>query len=97
MGAKTIADGLRVPGAVGDFLILRAIRKSNGTAVAVSDQKLMEAANLICRTQGMFVCPEGGATLEAFNALREKKWIKDDETVVLFNTGSGHKYSYLWK
>jgi threonine synthase len=95
-GAKTIADGLRVPAAVGDFLILRTLRESYGTAVAVSDAAMMEAANLIGRTQGMFVCPEGAATLAAFNCLREEGWLGDDETVVLFNTGSGLKYTHLW-
>jgi threonine synthase len=95
-GAKTVADGLRVPAAVGDFLILRALRESNGTAVAIPDEVLMEAANLIGRTQGIFACPEGGATLAAFQHLRREGWIGDDETVVLFNTGSGLKYAHLW-
>jgi len=94
---KTVADGLRVPAAVGDFLILRTLRESNGTAVAVSEKELMKGANLIGRTQGIFASPEGGATLAAFQKLRESGWIKEDETVVLFNTGSGHKYSHLWK
>ncbi len=95
-GAKTIADGLCVPAAVGDFLILRALRESSGTAIAVSDQDMMEAANLVGRTQGIFVCPEGAATLVAFQRLRELGWISDDETVVLFNTGTGLKYAHLW-
>jgi threonine synthase len=95
-GARTIAEGLRVPAAVGDFLILRALRESNGTAVAVSDQEMIEAAKLIGRTQGIFVCPEGAAPLAAFQRLRRQGWIGDDETVVLFNTGSGLKYAHLW-
>jgi threonine synthase len=95
-GAKTIADGLRVPAAVGDFLILRALKESIGTAVAVSDEAMMEEANRIGRTQGLFVCPEGGATLAAFQSVRASGWIKDDESVLLFNTGSGHKYEHLW-
>jgi threonine synthase len=95
-GARTIADGLRVPAAVGDFLILRALRESNGTAVAVRDEELMEAASHIGATQGIFACPEGGATLAAFAKLRDQGWIADEETVVLFNTGSGLKYSHLW-
>jgi threonine synthase len=95
-GAKTVADGLRVPAAVGDFLILRALRESNGTAVAVSDDDLMAGANQIGRTEGLFVAPEGGATLAAFVQLRDQGWIKDDETVLLFNTGSGHKYEHMW-
>jgi threonine synthase len=95
-GAKTVADGLRVPAAVGDFLILRALRESGGTAVSVPDKDLMEGANLIGRTMGIFACPEGGATLAAFQELRDQGWIDDDETVVLFNTGSGLKYAHLW-
>lgn len=94
--AKTVADGLRVPAAVGDFLILRTLRESNGTAVAVSDNEMIHAANLIGQTEGLFVSPEGGATLAAFQKLRMKNWIEEDETVILFNTGSGHKYSHLW-
>jgi threonine synthase len=94
--ARTIADGLRVPAAVGDFLILRALRESGGTAVAVPDQEMIEAANLIGRSQGMFVCPESAATLVAFQRLRDEGWIGDDERVVLFSTGSGLKYTHLW-
>lgn len=95
-GAQTMADGLRVPAAVGDFLILRALRESKGTAVAVPDKALIAAANLMGRTQGIFACPEGGATLAVFQHLRSQGWIGDDETVVLFNTGSGLKYAHLW-
>ena len=95
-GAKTIADGLRVPAAVGDFLILRALRESNGTAVAVPDKDMIDAANLIGSSQGIFACPEGGATLAAFQHLRRQGWIDDKDRVVLFNTGSGLKYAHLW-
>jgi len=95
-GAHTIAAGLRVPAAVGDFLILRALRESNGTAVAVSDDEMMSAARLIGCTQGIFACPEGAATLAAFQRLRAQGWIGDGERVVLFNTGSGLKYTHLW-
>jgi threonine synthase len=94
--AKTLADGLRVPAAIGDFLILRALRESSGTAVAVPDAEMLEGTNTIGRTEGIFACPEGGATLAAFRRLRKDGWISDGETVVLFNTGSGHKYSHLW-
>ncbi len=96
IGAKTIADGLRVPGAVGDFLILRAIHESSGTAVAVPDNELIEAANLIGQTQGLFVSPETAATLVAFKRLFLQGWIKTNESVVLFNTGSAYKYYHLW-
>jgi len=95
-GAKTIADGLRVPAAIGDFLILQTLRESHGTAVAVLDDEIMDAITLMSRTQGIFVCPEGAATLAAFRRLRELNWIKDNETVVLFNTASGLKYMHLW-
>jgi threonine synthase len=95
-GAKTIADGLRVPAAVGDFLILKAIRESKGIAVSVSDEDILGCTNQIGRTQGIFAAPEGGATLAAFIKLRSSGWIKDNEKVVLFNTGSGHKYANLW-
>lgn len=94
--ARTIADGLRVPAAVGDFLILRALRESGGTAVAVSDRELLEATYMLGRTTGIWPAPEGGATLAALLRLKRERWIKDGESVVLFNTGSGAKYSYLW-
>ena len=96
-GAKTVADGLRVPSAIGDFLILRAIRESNGTAVAVTDGELIESTFQIGKTTGIFAAPEGGATLAALKKLKSIGWIKDDESVVLFNTGSGHKYMHLFK
>ncbi len=95
-GASTIADGLRVPAAVGDFLILRGIRESNGTAIAVDDKKIFECSNIIARNEGIFPAPEGGATLAAFIELKKSNWIKENDTVVLFITGSGHKYMNLW-
>jgi len=96
VGAATIADGLRVPAAVGDFLILRAIRESNGTAIAVDDKEILESSNMIARNEGIFPAPEGGATLASFIHLKKSGWIKENEKVVLFNTGSGHKYMSLW-
>ncbi|MBK9712783.1 MAG: threonine synthase [Kouleothrix sp.] len=95
-GAHTIADGLRVPAAIGDFLILRAVRASGGTALAVSDAAMIEHANLIGATTGIFPAPEGGACLAAQVRLLAEGWIGPDETVVLFNTGSGIKYAHLW-
>ncbi len=91
-GAQTVAAGLRVPAAVGDFLILRALRESGGTAVAVSDDALMAAQMRIGRYEGIFACPEGGATLAALEMLLEQGWLSPDERVVLFNTGTGLKY-----
>jgi len=94
--AATIADGLRVPAAVGDFLILRALRESEGTAVAVSDDALLEGTYLLGRTQGIWPAPEGGATIAGLLRLKEEGWIDKSETVVLFNTGNGAKYSRTW-
>jgi threonine synthase len=94
--AATIADGLRVPTALGDFMILRALRESRGTAVAVSDEEMLNAIKEIGSTEGIFCCPEGAATLAAFKRLREQGWIKDGERVVLFNTATGLKYTHLW-
>lgn len=95
-GAHTIADGLRVPVAVGDFLILRALRASGGIAVAVDDQAMLDCARVMGRQTGVFPAPEGAACLAAQMALLESAWIRPDETVVLFNTGSGLKYAHLW-
>lgn len=95
-GAATVADGLRVPTAVGDILMLRAIRESKGTALAVSDDELLKAATTIARTEGIFAAPEGGATLAAFIELRNSGSIRDGERTVLFNTGSGLSYAHLW-
>lgn len=95
-GAKTIADGLRVPVAVGDFLMIRAMKESGGTALAIRDEDMMEYSNMIARTSGIFPAPEGGACLAAQVELLKQGWIKPDETVVLFNTGTGIKYAHLW-
>ncbi len=90
--ATTVAAGLRVPTAIGDFLILRTVRESQGTAVAVSDDALVAGQMEITRREGIFACPEGGATLAALEKLLARGWIAPEETVVLFNTGTGLKY-----
>ncbi len=95
-GAHTIADGLRVPVAVGDFLVLRALRESGGTAVAVSDADMLRYARIMGRQTGIFPAPEGAACLAAQVALLESGWLRPDERVVLFNTGTGLKYAHLW-
>jgi threonine synthase len=95
--AHTIAAGLRVPGAIADFLMLRAIRASGGTAISVTDSELMAGAHELARAQGIFACPEGGATWAAARKLRDSGWLRGDEHVVLFNTGSGLKYTHLEK
>lgn len=95
-GAKTVADGLRVPAAVGDFLILEALRASNGTALAVSDEEMLSYTRLMGRLTGVFPAPEGAACLAAQVALLQSGWIAPHERVVLFNTGTGLKYAHLW-
>ena len=90
--AATMAAGLRVPSAVGDALMLRALRDSEGTAVAVSEAEILGGVKEIGQSEGLFVCPEGGATLAGLRRLVEQGWIDREERVVLFNTGSGLKY-----
>ena len=90
--ASTVASGLRVPKAIGDFLILDAIRASGGTAVAVTDDELVKAVGEIGAAEGIFAAPEGAACLPALRKLIESGEVREGETVVLFNTGSGIKY-----
>jgi threonine synthase len=90
--AATFASGLLVPSARGDFLILRALRKSGGTAIAVTDDEMRAAVLEMGRTEGIHAAPEGGATLAALRRLIEAGKVALDETVVLFNTGTGLKY-----
>jgi threonine synthase len=90
--AATVASGLRVPKAIGDFLILDAIRESEGTAVAVTDEELIAGARELARREGIFAAPEGGACVPALRKLIERGKVKPGERVVLFNTGSGIKY-----
>jgi len=91
-GARTIAYGITVPKALGDFLVLGAIYDTNGCAIAVSDASILEYQALLAQNEGLFVCPEGAATLAATHQLLKEGWIKPDEKVVLLNTGSGLKY-----
>ncbi|HET9439080.1 MAG TPA: threonine synthase [Longimicrobiales bacterium] len=90
--AHTYAAGLRVPRAVGDFLILRGIRESGGAAIAVEDAAMRAAVQLVGRTTGIFAAPEGGATAAAVQPLMERGFLRSDDEIVLFNTGSGLKY-----
>jgi threonine synthase len=90
--ARTYASGLRVPGAVGDFLILKALRESGGGAVAVPDHRMAEWVAHMGADTGVFAAPEGGATAAAVPLLRERGMISLEDEVVLFNTGSGLKY-----
>jgi threonine synthase len=93
--AQTIAGGLRVPEAIGDYLILQAVRDSGGTAYAVSDQQILSDMRELAATEGLFACPEGAATYGALKALVDDRLVRPDERVVLFNTGAGLKYADL--
>ncbi|CAN5750037.1 threonine synthase [soil metagenome] len=90
--ASTLASGLRVPRAIGDFLILDALRESEGTAIAVTDEDLIAATREIGATEGLFCAPEGAACLPALRKMIETEQVKPEERVVLFNTGAGVKY-----
>ena len=94
--AATCAAGLRVPVAVGDFLMIRALRESGGTAVRVSDEALLQGVKEMSAYQGVYACPEGGAVWKAAQQLLESGWIRPEEKVVLFNTGTGLKYNHLF-
>lgn len=90
--ASTVASGLRVPQAIGDFMILDVLRQSNGNAVAITDEELIHYSRVMAEHTGIFPAPEGGATLAALVKLKEQGWVQPDESVVLFNTGTGFKY-----
>jgi threonine synthase len=90
--AETVASGLRVPKAIGDFLIIDALHESKGTAVSVSDQELVAAVKEIGAAEGIFAAPEGAACLPALRQLIEQNLVAENETVVIFNTGAGVKY-----
>jgi threonine synthase len=90
--ARTVADGLRVPKAIGDFLVLRAVRESGGTALAVSDREMVAAMRELGRYEGISAAPEGGAALQALRVLLADGRVKPTDSVVLFNTGGALKY-----
>ena len=90
--AHTVAAGIRVPKAVGDFLILRAVRESGGRAVAVGDPAILKAVSDCARQDGLLLCPEGGATLAAYRAAVAAGWVDAEEETVLFNCATGLKY-----
>src|SRR5246500_4356418 len=95
--AATIASGLRVPGPLGDQLILSMLRQTRGTAVAVTDNEMLRAGRELALLEGILAAPEGAATVVAGRILAGSGWIKPHETVVLFNTGTGYKYSEAWQ
>jgi threonine synthase len=90
--AHTVASGLRVPQPIGDFLILRSIRESGGTAVRVDDDEMLAEIPRVGKAEGIFFCPEGAACVAALRRLVAQGWIKPDDEVLLFNTASGLKY-----
>jgi threonine synthase len=91
-GSSTVAFGINVPKALGDFLVLRAVRETGGTAIAVEDADLLADLALGGRLEGMFLCPEGAATVTAARLLAASGWLSPDDEVVLLNTGAGVLY-----
>jgi threonine synthase len=91
-GAATMATGIRVPKAIGDFLILRAVRESGGAAIAVEEEAIAQGVEDAARDDGMLLCPEGGAVLAGWREALARKLVGRDERVVLFNCANGNKY-----
>jgi threonine synthase len=89
---RTFAAGIRVPKALGDFIVLKALRQSEGIAIAVSEREIAQSMQAAGGAEGMLVCPEGGAAIAGTAKLRRDGWIRADEEVVVFNTGTGLKY-----
>jgi threonine synthase len=92
LDARTVADGLRVPKAIGDFLVLRAVRESGGTAIAVSDHDMVADMRELGAKEGISAAPEGGAALRALKVLLNDRRVTPTDTVVVFNTGGALKY-----
>jgi threonine synthase len=90
--AQTLAHGLRVPKALGDFLILRALRESHGAALAVSEEEIIQGVKDAAATEGIFMAPEGGACVSALRKLKASGHLSPDDSVIVFNTGTGFKY-----
>jgi threonine synthase len=90
--ARTAASGLRVPKALGDFLVLEAVRKSGGTCIAVNDEEMLDAGVALAGDEGIFAAPEGGACVAALAKLLASGFLKSHERIVIYNTGSGLKY-----
>jgi threonine synthase len=95
--AATIASGLRVPGPLGDLLILSMLRQTQGTALTVTDEEMLHAGRELASLEGIFGAPEGAATVIAARKLAGSGWIKPQESVVLLNTGTGYKYAEVWQ
>jgi threonine synthase len=90
--AETIARGIRVPSAVGDFMILDAIRESGGVAIAVPEDQIVHRMRASTRATGVSICPETAACVLALDLLSQKKWLNADQRIVVFNTGAAQKY-----
>jgi threonine synthase len=90
--AETIAGGLRVPKALGDFLVLQAVRETKGTAVAVPDEESLAAMRLLAEREGIWICPEGAACVAALRGLKAREWLRPNESILILNTGIGLKY-----
>jgi len=95
--AATVASGLRVPGPLGDLMSLSMLRQTKGTALTVTDEEMLHAGRELASLEGIFAAPEGAATVIAARKLATSGWIKPEETVVLFNTGTGYKYAEAWQ
>jgi threonine synthase len=95
--AATIASGLRVPGPLGDRMMLRMVRQTKGTALTVSDAEMLQAGRELASLEGIFAAPEGAATVIGARKLAASGWINAEDTVVLFNTGTGYKYAEAWQ
>jgi len=91
-GAATMATGIRVPKAIGDFLILRAVRESGGAAIAVEEEAIAQGVEDAARDDGFLLCPEGGAVLAGWRRALERKLVGRKDRVVLFNCANGNKY-----
>lgn len=90
--SKTKAFGINVPKALGDFLVLEALYETGGCAIAIDDEEMLEVQKQVALLEGNFICPEGAAAFAAASRLKGTGWIKEDETVVVLNTGAGIKY-----
>ena len=94
-GASTFAAGIRVPAALGDFLVLEAVRESGGTALSVTDQEIFDTWEQVARKDGMFICPEGAAAVRAAKVIKDRDLVGPDDPVLVLNTGGGLKYTEL--
>ena len=94
--AKTFAAGIRVPSAIGDYLILETIRESSGTAITVTDMEMVECISMMASHEGIYPAPEGAATLAALKSLLATNKVNPEEKIVLMNTGNAYKYLDMW-